>query len=56
MSDDISIGHRKLVALGSRLKKTDIPIVTKLSKPGRNLLNVISFLNSCTEKSKNIFD
>lgn len=55
MSGGISIGHRKLGTLGSRLKESDILIVPELSRLGRSLLNVMSFLNSCIEKKVRIF-
>lgn len=55
MSGGISIGHRKLGDLGSRLKENDILIVPELSRLGRSLLNVMSFLNACIEKKVRIF-
>ena len=57
MSGGISIGHRKLGSLSAKLKESDILIVPELSRLGRSLLNVMSFLNSCIEKkSKDFFD
>ncbi len=55
MSGGISIGHRKLGALSARLKADDILIVSELSRLGRSLLNVMSFLNLCIEKKVRIF-
>jgi len=50
MSGGISIGHRKLGTLSERLHANDLLIVPELSRLGRSLLNVMSFLNACIEK------
>ncbi len=55
MSGGIAIGHRKLGSLNNRLQTGDILIVPELSRLGRSLLNVMSFLNSCIEKDIRIF-
>lgn len=47
MSGGISIGHRKLGVLSESLQANDILIVSELSRLGRSLLNVMSFLNLC---------
>lgn len=55
MSGGISIGHRKLGVLSKRLKAEDLLIVPELSRLGRSLLNVMSFLNACIENRVRIF-
>ena len=55
MSGGISIGHRKLGVLSERLHANDLLIVPELSRLGRSLLNVMSFLNACIEKHVRIF-
>jgi resolvase domain protein len=55
MSGGISIGHRKLGTLNERLHANDLLIVPELSRLGRSLLNVMSFLNACIEKHVRIF-
>ncbi len=55
MSGGIAIGHRKLGTLSERLMSGDMLIVPELSRLGRSLLNVMSFLNLCIEKNIRIF-
>ncbi len=55
MSGGVAIGHRKLGALAKELKEGDILIVSELSRLGRSLLNVMSFLNLCIENNIRIF-
>ena len=55
MSGGISIGHRKLGSLSEKLKADDILIVSELSRLGRSLLNVMSFLNFCIENNIRVF-
>ncbi|NLM00260.1 MAG: master DNA invertase Mpi family serine-type recombinase [Treponema sp.] len=55
MSGGISIGHRKLGSLSNKLRSGDILIVSELSRLGRSLLNVMSFLNLCIERGVRIF-
>jgi len=55
MSGGIAIGHRKLGVLSEQLHQGDVLIVPELSRLGRSLLNVMSFLNFCIEKNIRIF-
>ncbi|MEL3908800.1 MAG: master DNA invertase Mpi family serine-type recombinase [Treponemataceae bacterium] len=55
MSGGISIGHRKLGVLSEQLQTDDVLIVSELSRLGRSLLNVMSFLNLCIERKVRIF-
>ncbi|PAF45608.1 recombinase family protein [Helicobacter sp. 11S02629-2] len=55
MSGKIAIDHRKLGLLRKKLKKGDLLLVPELSRLGRSLLNVMSFLNECVEKGVQIY-
>ncbi|QHX44286.1 master DNA invertase Mpi family serine-type recombinase [Treponema vincentii] len=55
MSGTVAIGHRKLGDLSKELQKDDVLIVSELSRLGRSLLNVMSFLNVCIERNIKVF-
>ncbi|WP_394951731.1 recombinase family protein [uncultured Helicobacter sp.] len=55
ISGKVAIDHRELGKLRKKLKKNDMIIVPELSRLGRSLLNVMSFLNFCAEKGIRIY-
>ena len=50
-----SIKDRKLGDILAKITKDDILIVSELSRLGRNLMEVMSILNSCMEKETKVF-
>jgi site-specific recombinase/resolvase len=55
LSGTVAIGHRKLGELSKELQRDDVLIVSELSRLGRSLLNVMSFLNVCIERNIKVF-
>jgi len=49
------IKDRRLGTLLSRLSKDDVVIMTEMSRQGKNLIDVMSILNSCMEKETKVY-
>ncbi|MEA4809132.1 Serine recombinase PinR [bioreactor metagenome] len=50
-----NLNDRKFGALLKKIKKSDILIVTELSRMGRNLMQIMSILHTCMEKEAEVY-